>query len=184
MTTALTRMRRMVGTAVVLVLALAALLGYQYWAAGDIARADATARDAIARATRDARQRAAALEGREALVARIPARAQTWSWSEHLPATMTQVGALAESCGAAVATMQPAPPVTRAGVTRFPLRLKVTATLSALTTLLRRAREATPLLAVDQVTIRPGEQPGDPLRVELTLSSYVMADGRTSGGKP
>lgn len=184
MTTPQTLLQRMVGMAVTLVLALAALLGYQYWAAGDIARAETTAQDAIARYTREAKQRTAALKGRDALVARIPAQVKTWSWSEHLPAMMTQVGTLAESCGAEVATMQPAPPVTRQDVTRFPLRLKMAATLSELTTLLRRVKDATPLLAVDQVTIRPGEKPGDPLRVEMTVSSYVMADGQPTGGKP
>jgi len=173
-----------VGLAVCLVLALGVLLGYQYWAQGDIARAEAAARDAIARHTRDAKQRALALADKDELRDRIPAQPASWSWSEHLPTIMKQVGTLAESCGAEVATMQPAPPVTRQGMTRFPMRLKVAVTLAELTTLLRRAQDATPLLAVDQVTIRPGEKPGNPLRVEMTVSSYVMADGRPAGGKP
>jgi len=163
---------------------VAGLCIYQYAAAAAAARATAAQQDALA----TARQYAAELQRMQAdgrlLTDKIRRRAAPWTWSEQLPVMVTQISSLIEGSGAKIDTLQPAPLVERQGLTRFPLRLTLRTDVGRLTSMLRQTRQAMPLLAVDHFAVRAGEKPGDPLTVEMTLSSYVIIEGQSTGGRP
>jgi Tfp pilus assembly protein PilO len=180
MTTPPTGLRSLVWLLALLVVALVGLCAYQHVATGMAARAADDARAQAANLAREAKQRETASKTQAALTARIPAQVVTWSWSEQLPTMMTQVAKLTKDTGISVGTLQPAPAVTRGAITRFPLRLTLNTSLKAMAGLLKRTGEAKPVLAIDQLILRPGALPGDPLRAEMTVSSYVMV----KGGKP
>lgn len=119
-----------------------------------------------------------------AVTARVPRRQAPWTWSDHLPVMVTQLSALLEKDGAKLETLQPVPVVERESLTRFPLRMTLHTDLATLTAVLKRLQQATPLLTVDQLSVRVGRVPGDPLTINLTLSSYVMLDNVRTGGRP
>lgn len=166
----------------VLAAGLAVGSGYLYLASATLQRQTTEQREALTETQRIARQLAIAHTASHTLTTRVPRHTAPWTWSEQLPVSMTQVAGLVEGSGGVIDTMQPAPVVASAQLTRFPLRLTLHATLKQLTALLRTAQAATPTLAVDGLTIHAG-QPGDNvLSVELTLSSYALVEGAQPGG--
>lgn len=169
----------------VIVVGLLGMSGYSYVSAASLARTTAERQQELTEARRKVAQLRAAREHTKPLAGRITQRSAAWTWSEQMPEMMTQISPLIEQSGVVIDTMQPAPVVLRQQITRFPLRLTLHSHLKNLTGLLRRVQKASPLLAVDHVTIHAGELPGDPLRVELTLSSYVLLGDRAeTGGRP
>ena len=157
-----------------LVLVLLGCCGYQYAVSTTLARDTVAARQQRARTQQETAQRRRALAASTTLTERIPAQPASWSWSEQLPAMMTQVSRLAKDSGAAVETIQPAPPVTNNGVTRFPLRVTLHGNLTALTRMLEQVRQVKPLLAIDKISLRPGAKPGEPMLIELTVAAYTV----------
>ena len=107
-----------------------------------------------------------------------------WTWSEQLPAMMSQVAELVRASGVQVQSMQPAPVVQADKLARFPLRLAVRGNLPSLVAFLKLARGQTPTLGVDELTLHTGTQAADPLQVEVTLSSYVVLQGAVGEKKP
>jgi Tfp pilus assembly protein PilO len=168
----------------VLAVVLAGACVYQYAAAATAARAIIEQRDSLEQTERYLTELARAqAEGRR-ISEQIPRRSAPWSWSEQLPVMVTQISGLVEKSGGQIDTMQPAPAVEREHLTRFPLRLTLRSDLARMTDIMDRFREAIPILSVDHFAIRAGQKPGDPLQVELTLSSYVIVEGQAAGGKP
>jgi Tfp pilus assembly protein PilO len=168
-----------------LVAGMAGMAGYQAVATAMQARRATEQQATLARLQRQADTVRKARAARLPLGTRVIAQPASWTWSEQLPPMMKQLSVMAEGSGVTLDTMQPAPVITHGALARFPLRVTLHASLSAITAFLKRAQEATPVLAVDQLTIRPGQTPGEPLAVEMTLSAYIRTDGRAAtGGRP
>jgi len=168
----------------VILIGLAGTCGYQYIASAAIARTIDEKHDDL----QTAKDTAAALEKAQAnskQLAKLVVRHQApWTWSEQLPLMVTALTGIAEDSGTVIDTLQPAPVVERQQFARFPLRLTMHMHLASLTTFMRKIQQATPLLAVDQVSIRAGKLPADPLLVEVSVSTYVMLDGpQAQGGR-
>jgi len=144
----------------VIVVGLAVVCGYQSVASLLLARSLENQRRTLAEEQKLTAELDRSQQETQPLKERVSSQPGVWSWSEQLPPMMAQV----------------AP--------RFPLRLTLRSDLSSLTRLLQRVRKQSPVLAVDQLSIRIGAQVGDPLRVELTLSSYVIVERSTGSGEP
>ena len=112
-------------------------------------------------------------------ISRHPA---SWSWTEQLPVMVSQLTGLVQGCGTPIDTLQPSPMVAHGQFVRFPLHLTLHMDLVNLTKFLQRAQQAAPVLAVDHLTIRAGKKTGDPLLVDITLSSYVMLESSQPTG--
>lgn len=107
-----------------------------------------------------------------------------WEWSEQLPVSIKQLADIEQSAGVAIDTLQPATIVSNQQLSRFPIHVTLHTTLARLTTFLHGVQQATPLCAVDQMTIHAGKTPGDLLVVDLTLSTYAIIEkAATTGGK-
>ena len=115
---------------------------------------------------------------------RVLTHPASWSWGEQLPLMIDQVSVLVKHSGVRVESMQPAPVVEAEKLVRFPLRLALHGDLAAVVTFLRLARNQSPALGVDQLTLYTGAQATDPLRAEVTLSSYIVLEGSVGGAKP
>jgi len=184
-----TLMRWLVYTLGLAVVVMAGALVYQYVASTAILHDIDAQRAALELTQRTSAEAAKAQAMRRQLIASITPRGKEWSWSEQLPVMVTQIAGIANGCGAVIDTFQPSPVVASQQLTRFPLHLTLHMHLATLTTFLRQAQQATPLLAIDQLTIHVGKLPGDPLLVGVTFSSYVMPDegpsvAPTAPGKP
>jgi len=170
--------------AVVLVVGLVGWSGYLGLTLFSLARhtreerAQLQQRQALGAQVRQAQALGVKLQGR------VLARAASWTWSDQLPLTVEQVSLLVAGSGVRVASMQPAPVVAADKLVRFPLRLVLQGDLAAVVSFLRLAREQSPVLGVDQLTVHTGTQATDLLRAEVTLSSYVMLEGSAGGKKP
>ena len=167
-------------------LVTAGLIGicvYQYAADAAAARAIVAQREALANARSYAVELAAMQADGRQLNDKVTSHRAPWSWSEQLPLMVTQISGIMTDSGIKIDTLQPVTIVERQHLTRFPLRLTLRADLASLTAVLQRIQQAVPLLAVDHCAIRAGQKPGEPLQVEMTLSSYVIVGG-SSGGRP
>jgi Tfp pilus assembly protein PilO len=171
-------------------LAAAGLAGvciYQYAATAATARALADQRDALEQVKLNVAELAKMQADGRQLNEKVLKRKAPWSWSEQLPVMVTQISGIVEQSGAKIDTLQPSPVVERDRLTRFPLRLTLTTELAretGLTVILQRLQQAVPLLGVEHFAVRAGQKPSEPLQVELTLSSYVIIEGRAEGGRP
>ena len=178
------RILRMIVVALGLLAAgLAGACIYQYAASATAARAIAGQQDALEQMKGYAAELARAqAEGRQ-MSEQVLQHKAPWTWSEQLPVMVAQISGIVEQDGVKIDTLQPAPPVEREHLTRFPLRLTLRTDLEHLKDLMVRLRQAVPLLAVDHFAIRSGQKQGEPLQVEMTLSSYVIIDGQATGGR-
>jgi Tfp pilus assembly protein PilO len=165
----------------ILVAMLVGLAAYQWVAAASLQHRVIAQRRVLARE----QQRSASLHNMAtlevSLAERMARHAAPWTWNEQLPPMMAQVSQLIKHSGAKLDTMQSAP-VVEQGVVRFPLRLTLRADLRQLVDLLQRLRTTEPVLGVDQMSIRTPEQGGAMLHVDMTLSAYVLVEGRLPGG--
>ena len=177
-----TLMRQITYLLGILVILMAGLCGYQYLAAASAARATDEQHDQLRAAQRATTEAAKARAEWKRLAGSITPRPATWSWSEQLPVMVTQLAGIADNCGAVIDTFQPSPIVEKLQLARFPLHVTMRTHLATLTKFLQQAQQATPLLAVDQLTIHAGKLPGDPLLVGFTLSSYAMLDDHQPTG--
>jgi Tfp pilus assembly protein PilO len=168
----------------VIALGLGGWLGYQGLSALS------TTRQLRSESAMLAQEQALASELREAqattkrLREQVRTHPSTWSWGEQLPFMIDQVSVLVRDSGVRVQSMQPAPVVEAEKLARFPLRLSLDGSLASVVVFLRRAREQSPALGVDQFNLHTGTDPGDLLRAEVTLSSYVVLQGAAKGAKP
>jgi len=164
---------------------MVATCGYQYLAIAATERDIAEQRAALATAKRRTAELVALQVKSAALVKQMAHHPASWSWSAQLPQMVAQVSALTAGSHAEIDALQPAPVAVNAQLARFPLRLTLHTDIDSLVTILRRVRQSAPVLAVDQLAIRVGAKPDDPLQVQLTVSSYVMLEGHAgAGGKP
>ena len=166
----------------VIVVGLAVVCGYQSVASLLLARSLENQRLTLAEEQKLTAELVRSQQETQPLKERVRSQLGVWSWSEQLPPMMAQVARL--MADSQVEAVQPAPIAQNGQLTRFPLRLTLRSDLSSLTRLLQRVRQQSPVLAVDQLAIRTGAQVGDPLRVELTLSSYVIVERSTGSGEP
>ncbi len=166
----------------VIVVGLAVVCGYQSVASLLLARSLENQRLTLAEEQKLTAELVRSQQETQPLKERVSSQPGVWSWSEQLPPMMAQVARLVAD--SQVEAVQPAPIAENGQLIRFPLRLTLRSDLSSLTRLLQRARQQSPVLAVDQLAIRTGAQVGDPLRVELTLSSYVIVERSTGSGEP
>ena len=166
-----------------LVAGLFGTCGYQYVASAAAAYKSSMQRAALENAKRQAAEILKARANARQLDTRVVRRASPWSWSEQLPVMVSQISGVLEGSGVKIDTLQPAPIVERQQVARFPLRVTLSTDLASLTKVLQRMQQAVPVLAIDQIAIRAGKQAGDPLKIELTLSSYVQVDDRWTAGE-
>jgi len=161
---------------------VAGLCAYQYLATRAVAREVRAQRDELLRLQEYAEDlRNAHSEGKQ-LRTQVASQAGAWTWSEQLPVMVQQVSGIVNAADARIDTLQPAPSVEREQLTRFPLRITLQTRLSSLAKILQSIQEATPALAIDQLSMHNGQKPSDPLRVEITLSSYVMFDSGKEKG--
>ncbi len=168
----------------VLLVCLAGVCAYQYLASVAAVRAIAEQHEALVSAHKKAAALASAQADEKQMLAKISRHPASWSWTEQLPVMVSQLTGVEQGCGAPIDTLQPSPMVTRGQLARFPLHLTLQMDLASLTKFLQRAQRAVPVLAVDQLTIHAGKKTGDPLHVDLTLSSYVMLEGsQKTGGR-
>lgn len=167
----------------VAVAGLAGVCGYQYLAAAATAQAISVQRDEFENANRYKAELVKAHANSKTLTTKVLQHRAPWTWSEQLPVMVTQISGIVEGCGAKIDTLQPAPIVERQQVIRFPLHLSLHTNLASLSKFLQRTQQAVPLLAIDQLTVRAGKLPIDPLQVDVTLSSYVMLEGQAAGGR-
>lgn len=166
-----------------LVVGLAGTCIYEYWTLTTTTREITTQRENLRQARRRVKEQAEVQIAEQQLQQKIARQQNSWSWSEQLPIMVSQVTRIVEDSGAKIDTLQPEPLVTRQQLARFPLRMTLHAELGQLTSVLSAVTRSTPLLSVDHLNIQTGEKPGDPLQVELTLSSFVMLDGNTQKGE-
>ncbi len=165
----------------VLVIGLAMVCGYQSVASLLLTRSLQDQRLTLAEEQKLTAELVRSQKETQPLKERVSSQPGVWSWSEQLPPMMAQVARLVADNR--VEAVQPAPIAENGQLTRFPLRLTLGSDLSSLTRLLQRVRKQSPVLAVDQLAIRTGAQVGDPLQVELTLSSYVIVERSTGSGE-
>lgn len=159
--------------------------GYAYLSAATLAQQVATQRTQL-QAGKDRVTRSRTLQAQsKQLAGKIARHPASWSWSEQLPIMVTQVSQVVENDGVKIETLQPEPLVVRQQIARFPLRMTLHTRLGSLTEVLQRIRQSQPILAIDRLHIRNAQKPGDPLMVDLTLSSFVVLEGarQTGGGK-
>jgi len=163
---------------------LAGICIYQYAAIAAASRATANQKDILRQAAAYQHELSKLRADGRKMSEKVRQRKGPWTWSEQLPVMVTQISAIVEQSGAKIDTLQPSPAIERDHLTRFPLRLTLRTDLPHLTTVMQRLRGAVPLLAVDHLAINTGEKPGEPLQVEITLTSYVIVDGQATGGQP
>ncbi len=161
---------------------LMGLCGYLLLASTGADREIDRQRDALAQTRVSAALLAQAHADGRQLTDKVPRQLAPWTWSEQFPVMAAQIGALCDASNTRIDTLQPAPTVERGQVTRFPLRLTLHTDLAGLTRLLREIQRAVPVLGIDHLAIRVGQQAGDPLSVEITLSAYVLLDGHPAAG--
>jgi len=166
----------------ILLVCLASFCTYQYCVAAATAHAIVEQRAALDNAHKQAKALARAQADEKHLAAKITRHPANWSWSEQLPVMVSQLTTLVQDCGAPIDTLQPSPVVMHGQLARFPLHLTMHTNLASLTKFLQRAQQATPVFAVDQLTIHAGKKNGDLLQVDLTLSSYVMLESSRQTG--
>lgn len=168
----------------VLVVALGCVCGYQYWVMGTTRQQINTQRLKSITAKRQLTEHNQQATERGKLAQQVVPRRASWSWSDQLPLMVGQVTRITDKQGAKIDTLQPEPMVAKQQMARFPLRVTLNADLAKVTGVLAEVQQANPMLAVDHLNIRAGQNAGDPLQVELTLSSYVMLEGgKAKGGK-
>ena len=177
-----TTLRMMVITLGGMLVLLAGVCGYQYLAAAAKGRAIDEQHKKLIVAKQQTATWAQAQADAKVVAATVIQRQAVWNWSEQLPVMVTSLSGMVKDCGIAIDTMQPAPMVESQQVARFPLHITMHTDLASLTKFFQRTQTAVPLFAIDQVAIHAGKAPGDPLLVEMTLSSYVMLDSIPATG--
>jgi Tfp pilus assembly protein PilO len=182
MNTGLTLLKGAVLLVGLLVAGLLGACGYQYLALNGAERNIAAQAAAKRRTEKQVAAQEKAHDTALHLATYITRRDTAWTWSEQLPEMVTQLEAVTQKTGAVIDTLQPAPPMGKTALVRYPLRVTLHASLADLTKVLKRLRAATPVLAVDGITVRAGLKAADPLQVDLTLSAYVLLEHQAEGG--
>jgi len=100
-----------------------------------------------------------------------------------MPFMVAQLEGVATQRGVRVETLQPQPTLTHRKVMQFPMRIGLQADLPTLTLLLEDLQEASPVLEVDRLTVRNGQEQGGKLQVDMTLSSFVVLDPKAPVAK-
>jgi Tfp pilus assembly protein PilO len=167
-------LRLVVALLTIAVLIVGALCAYQWVTYLFKEQSRAALQRDLADTRETARQASAFRAKSEKLEGMIRQTEAGWSWSRQLPPMMAQVSKLAEESRIEVQAMQPGSVVERGELVRFPLRFSFEGGLRDVVGFLQEAQEAEPLLVVDRLSIRTGASADDPLRVETTLSSYVV----------
>ncbi len=156
--------------------------GYQYLACANVQHEIRAQQDTITRTQRQIKDQQAAQDTAVDLSTYIDRRDTHWAWSGQFKRMAQQVSDLTKGTDAVIDTLQPAPVMGKTALVRFPLRLTLHSSLGGLTKLLHNVRGATPVLAVDGLTLRCGQKSTDPLQVDLSLSAYVLLEDQTESG--
>ncbi len=167
----------------VLLTCLAGVCGYQWLASASAASTITEQRTRLAGMTKHAEELRQAQADEQHLALNIAQHNAPWSWSEQLPVMVTQINKIVTGCGTAIETLQPSIVVEHGQLARYPLHLTLHMSVDELTQFLHRIQQARPLLAVDQLSIHAGKYAGDPLLVDVTISSYVTLSGNQPRGE-
>lgn len=129
----------------------------------------------LARYQRQKDQYCKARKDYEASSVTLGGRLPECSWTDQMPFMIAQLEGITIPRGVKVETLQPQPTVTYRKVMRFPMRVGLQADLPTLTLLLEGLQKTSPVLEVDRLDVRNGQE-GDKLQVDMTLSSFVVLD--------
>lgn len=107
---------------------------------------------------------------------KLGGRLSTCTWSDQMPYMVDQLAGIVDPRGLKIETLQPQPMTSAKRILRFPLSLGLQTDLATLTSMLEDIENTVPLLSIERLDIRDGQDNSGRLQIDMTVSSFVVLD--------